>query len=402
MSDTMLSVEEVRAALGVGPLEPRAAVKSEPLTYRRDVRASYFQDLVLKDRMPGAPERLRRHAQEMEVLAKDRERAARRRLDEGGFEYRVEPNTTQGTGGYFAPPAWLIQLFAPARHAQRVLADLIPASFPLPRGVQSINVPIIESSGTQVLPVANNQGQPDQDITAAAGSSNVVTLSGQADVALQLLEQSPPGAHIDWALFKDMTGSYDAQLEGQLMNGAGSASNQLTGVLNVPSQVDITFTNATPTGALLYPYLGQAVAQIGDGRLVPPEAWLMRTARWAWITTSEDTAGLPFGLPSPFFMGNTTDTPDPVGGLIGFPVFLDDAIPATFGAGGNQDQIACLRPSDLIFFEGTPQMSVDLEVLSANLGARLIYRNYAAAITSRFASGIAAIAGTGLVVQSGF
>jgi HK97 family phage major capsid protein len=283
-----------------------------------------------------------------------------------------------------------------------VLADLIPASFPLPRGVQSINVPIIKSTGTQVLPVANNQGQPDQDITDASGASNVVTLSGQADVALQLLEQSPPGAHIDWALFKDMTGSYDAQLEGQLMNGAGSASNQLNGVLNVPSQVDITFTNATPTGALLYPYLGQAVAQIGDGRDVPPEAWFMRTARWAWITTAEDTSGLPFGLPSPFFMGNTADTPDPVGGLLGFPVFLDDAIPATFGAGGNQDQIACLRPSDLIFFEGAPQMSVDLEVLSAALGARLIYRNYAAAITSRFAAGIAAIAGTGLVVQSGF
>jgi hypothetical protein len=128
----------------------------------------------------------------------------------------------------------------------------------------------------------------------------------------------------------------------------------------------------------------------------------MRTARWAWITTAEDTAGLPFGLPSPFFMGNTADTPDPVGGLLGFPVFLDDAIPATFGAGGNQDQIACLRPSDLIFFEGAPQMSVDLEALSAALGARLIYRNYAAAITSRFASGIAAIAGTGMVVASGF
>jgi HK97 family phage major capsid protein len=283
-----------------------------------------------------------------------------------------------------------------------VLSDLIPASFPLPKGVSSINLPIIKSTGAQVLPVANNQGQPDQDITDAAGASAVVTLSGQADVALQLLEQSPPGAHLDWALFQELTAAYDGDLEVQLINGSGSANNQLSGVLNVTSQVDVTFTNATPTGALLYPYLGQAVAQIGDGRLVPPECWLMRTARWAWITTAEDTAGLPFGLPSPFFMGNTADTPDPVGGLLGLPVFLDDAIPATFGAGGNQDQIACLRPSDLIFFEGSPQVSVNREPLSGNLGARLVYRNYVAAITNRFASGIAAIAGTGLVVQSGF
>lgn len=376
-------------------------VRSEPLTYRQDAPHSFFQDMVLEDRVKGAPERLSRHRREMEVLNEARERAARLRLDQGGFEYRTEPNTTQGTGGYFAPPAWLISMFAPGRHAQRVLADLIPGTFVLPSGVQSINLPII-STGTQVLPVANNQAQPDQDIVDASGSSNVVTLSGMADVALQLLEQSPPGAHLDWAFFKELTATYDADLESQLIAGAGSSSNQLTGVTNVASEVAITYTDSSPTGPNMWPYLGQAAAQIGDSRNLPPEVWLMRTARWVWLNAQEDNQNRPLGLPSPFFMGNDVETPDPISGIFGFPVFLDDAIPATLGATANQDTIVCLRPSDLIFFEGTPQMSVNRVPLSGTLGARLLYRNYAAAITNRYAAGIAAITGTGMVVQSNF
>lgn len=384
-------------------LQPNVKVRSEPLTYRQDAPASYYQDFMLKGRIPGAEDRLRRHTQEMDVLAKAREAAERRRFDESGLEYRVEPNTTQGTGGYFAPPLWLNELFAPGRHAQRVIADLIPAHFPLPRGASSVNVPII-STGAQVLPVLDDAGLPDQDIVDAQGSSAVVALAGFVDVALQLLEQSPPGAHLDWAFFQELTRTYDADLEAQLAYGLGTTSGnkQILGLGNVTSNVPITFTSASPTGALMYPYLGQAVAQLGDGRELPPEVFVMRTARWGWLTTQESTAGLPFGLPSPFFMGNDKNTPDPVSGLLGFPVFLDDAIPATLGAGVNQDIILCMRPTDLIFLEGNPVTATMLVPGSGNLSARLLYRNYAACITNRYPSGIASIQGTGMVVQVNF
>ena len=380
-------------------------VRHEPLTYRQDAGASFFRDLIFGDRTPGAPERLARHAAEMRVIDEKRADRARRALADGDVEYRVEPNTAPGEGGYIAPPIWLNELFATARHATRVLADLIPARFPLPPGVSSVNLPIITSS-TDAAPHADIAPVTDDGLSDAAGSCQVVTVTGQVDVPLQMLEQSPNGAHLDWALFMNLHESADEDLETQLITGTGKGAtmgaHQILGVTNVASNVGVTYTDSTPTGSEMYPYFGQTAAQLANGRKRPPEVWLMRTARWGWITTSEDTQGLPFGLPSPFFMGADTQTPNPVGGLLGFPVFLDEVIPATSGAGADEDTVICLRPSDLILFEGIDRTAVMRDVLSGAMGARIQLHRPVAAITNRYPSGIAAITGTGMAVQSGF
>ena len=135
----------------------------------------------------------------------------------------------------------------------------------------------------------------------------------------------------------------------------------------------------------------------------------MRTARWAWLNAAEDIANRPFGLPSPFFLGNDDATPDPISGLFGWPVFLDDAIPATYNSSGsttvqtgNEDMIFCVRPSDMLIFEGSPRTDVFLEPGSATLSVRFRYRNYAAAIVGRYAAGVGSIGGTGLTVQANY
>jgi len=395
---------ETRGALARRDARARPAratavtVTSEPLTYHRHARHSYYRDLLLTDRVTGAGERLARHAQEMRVIDAERADRAWRSLRAGDFEYRVEPNRTDGQGGYFSPPIWLNQLFATAKRPGRVLAGLMPR-FELPPGVSQINLPII-GTGTNTAPVADIEGVPAQDITDSAGSSIVVTLAGQADVALQALEQSPAGAHLDWALLMDMAEDYDRDVETQLLIGTGSTNNQLLGIQ--AADTSITYTDASPTGARMWPYFGQAAAQLGDSRLLPPEVWLMRTARWSWLTTQEDTAGRPFGISSPFFLGADEETPDPVGGLISWPVFLDDAIPATQGAGGNEDFITCLRPTDLILLEGPVQTAVMREPLSGALGARIQLHASVAAITNRYTAGIWVIQGTGTVVQTNY
>lgn len=384
-------------------LTPHVRVRSEPLTYHRQGRDSYYRDFILTglgrhSQAPGAEDRLRRHGMEMDVLAKERNEQAWRSFRSGAFEYRVEPNTTQGQGGYFDPPAWLNELFATARRPGRVLSGLAP-HFPLPGGVQSINLPLL-STGTQVTNSQEISAVPDQDITDALGSSDVVTFSGDADVALQLLEQSPQGAHLDWALFTDMAESYDYSLETQLLYGLGTFAQQLPGVVPNAS-VSVAYNDSSPTGAEMWTALAQAGAQLGDSRDLPLEIWLMRTARWFWIQGSESTNGYPFGI-SPMFLGAGDDsTPYPIGGIMGAPVFLDDALSPTTGAGGNQDIVVAIRPSDLIVFEGTPRTSVMLDPLSGGLGVRIQMHNYAAAIT-RYTSGIAVVAGTGFVVQSGY
>lgn len=378
-----------------------ATIRSEPLTYDRWSPHSYFRDLIVRDTNRGALERLDRHAVEMRTIRKEQDDRAWRSMRAGDFEYRVEPNRTDGEGGYLAPPAWLINLFATAKRPGRVLASLIPNSFALPGGISSVNLPIL-TSGTTAAPVADTAGVPDQDITDTAGSSTVVTIAGQADVPIQMLEQSPAGASLDWVIFTDLTDSSDSDLETQLLAGAGSTFNQITGVANVSGITSVTYTDASPSGGEMYPVLGKTAAQLADARQRPPEVFLMRSARWAWLMTQEDTQGLPFGIFAPDYLGADASTPDPIGGLLGWPTFLDEALPATLGATENEDQAICLRPSDLILFEGVPQTLIAREPLSGSLGVRIQMHTRVAAITSRYPTGIATVGGSGFVVQSGY
>lgn len=375
-------------------------VRSEPLTYHRGARASYFRDLALRDREAGATARLDRHTREMEVEMRARE-------DRGvpdGFEYRINPDRSAGFGGNFAPPIWLIEHFATAKRPGRVLADLIKeagGAFPLPPNVKTVNVPRF-TTGEADQAVPSLDEDPDTDIVDALSTSTVVSLAGQSDVALQLLEQSPPGAHLDWAVWKDLTASYDAALEAQLIYGSGTGG-QLLGMTNAVGVNAVTYTDASPTLSEVWTFLGQMAAQIGDNRNLPPEVWLMRTARWSWIASSEDSSLRPIVIPQPLGMQPPDPrTATPVLTINGWPVYCDDSIPATLGATANQDEIVACRPSDFLLFEGDPITNVYTEVLSGNLMARIQLRNYAAAIVGLYASGIAVLNGSGMVVQSGF
>jgi hypothetical protein len=225
---------------------------------------------------------------------------------------------------------------------------------------------------------------------------------------MQLLEQSPVGAHSDWAWFKDLSSAYDNTLEQQLLIGTGSptsitAQSQLPGILNLPTGTGqqyvnkITYTDAAPTGSAMFASFGKMVAQIGDNRGLSPECWLMRTARWGWLMTSEDTALRPFEMPT--LRGPTPECP---GSLIGWPAMMDNSIPITLGTTGTQDTVIACRPSDLIIFEADPVQSTFVEVLSGTLGARIQFRNYVAAITGRYPTGIAYLTGSGCIPVSGF
>lgn len=387
-------------------------IGNEEPTYREDLPVSFFADLSLSDPQirrapPGAKERLRRHGEEMRVLGEKREKLAWRELRGTGLEYRVEPNISQGTGGYFAPPVWLNQFFATANRPGRVLSALIPGTFPLPTGVSSINLPIM-STGTLVGPSTPGSAVVDQDVQDSSGSSNLAVLVGESDVSIQLLELSPQGAHIDWAFGKDLAEAYDYQVEQQLLYGPGTANN-VAGLLNAANVTSINWTQASPTGPLLWTEMSELFSQVGDSRLMPPEIWLMRTARWGWLLGSEDSTGLPFGLLQPGYLGSDPSLPNPIGGLFGLPVFLSDAIPATvtYGTtialtGGNQDVALALRPSDMLFLEGAPVFTVYVEVLSGALGARLQLHNSIAAILNRRPAGIGVLGGTGMRVQSSY
>ena len=243
----------------------------------------------------------------------------------------------------------------------------------------------------------------DVDLIDVSTTSQVVAVAGQSDVALQLLEQSPPSAALDWAIWSDVSLAYDSDLEQQLTYGTG-ASGQLLGVTQLSGINSVTYTDASPTGAELYPYLGQAGAQLADALKRRPEVWLMRFARWTWLAVSVDSQGRPLLPPNDRFAPTAASSAGPasVGTLFGVPVATTESIPATSGTGGNQDQIIACKPSDIILWESEPRTMVGTEVLSGTLQARITMRNYVAAIVGRYPSGVSVVSGSGLAVQSGW
>lgn len=359
------------------------SITHEPLTYRQDVRDSYFRDVAYAARHDAAAQaRLDRHAAEMRTVLAAREASARAVAATQGLELRVNPDRVDGQGGYASGPLWLMDFAATAPRPGRALAELMP-SFTLPAGVSEVSLPRL-STGTQVGVTADGAPVPGRDIVDAAVTSPVVTLSGQSDVALQLLEQSPGGAFLDAIIFRDLAADYDLKLEQQLVNGTG-AGGQLLGLLNVPAGAGlanaITYTDASPTALEMVPYIGQAAAQVGNARGLGPEAWLLRTSRRAWLNAA--------AWPSP-------------GHSFGYPPVETNAIPATLGAGGNQDAIVACRPSDMLLLESVPRFRVEFESLSGTLQARLQMLGYAAAFPARRPTGIATVTGTGMAVQSGW
>jgi hypothetical protein len=291
-----------------------------------------------------------------------------------------------------------------APRAKRVVATLIPG-FTLPTGVQSVNIPQMVK-GFSTVGEPNLADEPERDETDAGLTSPVVTITGDADVALQLLEQSPPDASLDFVYFKDMLESYDERLEEMLIIGTGTGGT-FTGYLSaVPSANNIVWTQASPTGSLIFPEAGLAYAAASNARKISPECWLMRGARWAWIGTAEDTAGQPLAVPGhvpnaplPHLLDD--DVPTPVGMMLGVPIYTDGMVPENLGSTANQDAIIACRPTDSMLWESALHTQIMLDVLSGTLMARLQLRRYCAAI-HRFPSGIATITGSGMIPATGF
>lgn len=344
-------------------IEDRASVVSEPLTYRKDAEHSYFRD-VLRAELEGDLD-------------------SRGRLEQHALETRANPTSNTST---LAPPQWIIADAATAPRPHRVLAAAAQ-HFPLRPGAHSVNVPRIVN-GAIVQPQQDGAPATDTDMTDAGITSNVTTLVGNADVSQQLVDNGGPA--VDAVVFRELTAAYDAQLELQMLNGNGVGQN-LLGLLNsIPASNQVTFTSGSPTGATLISSLGKAMAVVGDNRLLPPELWLLRTARWAWLTSSEDTAGMPLQI---------TDWAKAGQGILSIQAAFDDAIPATLNT--NQDAILCTRPSDIMLFESDLKVMSTPEPLSGTLQVRFQLRGSAAMI-NLYPSGHSAITGTGLVVQSGF
>jgi HK97 family phage major capsid protein len=389
-------------------------VRREPMTYERHNRSqSYFRDLGLAH-VGGdeeARQRLRSHRTEMDVelpkLEARREAAMQRALDDlsigerrGGVERR-DITRTDGAGGEFVPPLWLIEEFGEFARAGRAFADRC-RQIPLPAGTDSINVPRITTGTAVAAQTADNAAVQETDLVTSSANGPVRTVAGQQDIALQLLEQSP--IVFDELIFSDLTADYNAKLDLQTINGSGAAG-QHTGALVLAGTNAVTYTDASPTVSELFPKGADGVQQVATNRKLPPNCVVMHPRRWFWMTAALDANGRPLVVPTVngayMAQGVALDVlaEGPVGFWHGLPVYLDANMPITLGVGA-EDAILIVRGPDLLLFEGGIKTRALPEVLSGNLTVRLQVYAYSAFIPGRQPTAISKINGTGLTTPT--
>jgi HK97 family phage major capsid protein len=426
----------------------------EPLTYNehngKDV--SFFRDMAadqLSDRgvafstttTEAARERIQRHKMELDVelpkRQEERERRARKQieesetrfnrsiglsgrgLDSSPFEKRVNPNRTDGQGGYFVPPLWLIDQYIGGLRAGRIAAGLCN-NMDLPEGTDSINIPKL-STLTQVgVQGADGGAVTSQDYTDTAVTANVKTLAGQEDVAIQLVEQSP-GQIVDKVITEDLMADYNRLVDRQVVYGNGTNSSSLNGgqLLGIYPSSNwsgtnvITATEATPNGTYFPQVTGAMASNIAWNRFdLSNLAFLLHPRRWFWYATTLDSTGRPLvesSSFSPFNPGAINVDMVPAEGLAGkLPfgpsVYIDANVPTTDnGSGaltGSYDVAIGAKWDDCWLFEGEPRFRVLPEILSGTLELRYQTYNYVAFLV-RYGQSLAIAEGSYFAAPTG-
>lgn len=386
------NVDRLAVELGqTGQHRTPTRVGTEPGTYQRGGRRSYFRDLTMANIHGSreAFERLGRNDQEFRHELGTRPDLQTRAL-----------STTDGAGGEFVPPLWMIDEFVRLARAARVLADqLRPTS--LPPGTDSINLPRMATGTAVAEQAAQNTAVQDTDATTNSVEAKVTTLAGKQVVPVQLIEQSP--INMDDILLADLAADYASKLD--VFCIANNATGKL-GLLSVPGINTVTYTDATPTVAELYPKVADGIQQIATNRILAAQKIFMHPRRWAWHTAAVDTAGRPLVIPMANIPQNVLATMGDVvaegfvGLLQGLPVYQDPNIPANLGVGVNEDRIIIARTDDIILFEGIPKTEAFREPLAAQLSVLLRFYNYAALHSARYPKSITVISGTGLVTPT--
>jgi HK97 family phage major capsid protein len=415
-----------------------AIVRREKRTYERhDMRTSYLRDLVaVQTNMGGAiaPDearaRLDRHAAEIrvELPRLERQIVARR----GGYRSEIRDeradgrpgdpaeisynadgpvgqeqrdlNRTDGTGGYFVPPVWLMQEFIDLSRGGRITADLCN-QMPLPTGTDSINIPKVASGTTTATQTADNAAVSETDLTDTSVQANVKTIAGQQDLAMQLLDQSPLA--FDQIVFADLTEDHAVKTDVQVINGS-NASGQVRGILQIASVDTTAYTDGSPTVPELYPKLADSANVVASTRFRPVTAIIMHPRRWYWSLAAVDTASRPLVPimaqgPQNALMAALDGNPAAEGGPVGVspfgPIYIDPNIPTNVGA-GTEDVIIETRPQELYLWESMIRSRVLTEVGSGTLTIRLQLYNYVAFMPHRRPESTSIVSGTGLAAPT--
>ena len=361
-------------------------VTNEARTYTPQSEVSFVKDAFAAKfgNDYAAQERLARHTREEEVERRD-----------------------VGTGNFagLVIPQYLVDLAAPLARAGRPTADFATNKMILPPAGMTLNISRMTTGTSTAVQAAENDAISETNADDTLLTVNVRTIAGQQDISKQAIER---GTGIDSFIIQDLIRGWHTTLDSQILNGDGN-SGSILGLSNTVGIGSVTYTDASPTVAELYPKLADAYQKVQTGAFMNPTHWIMHPRRLAFLLAAVDTAGRPLVVPTlngpmnafaagagQAFYGNSGYS------LMGLPIVADANVTTTAGAGSNEDEIYCVTAPEFHLWEqaGSP-FALNFDATGAgSLTIKSVVYGYAAATAGRYPAAFSKISGTGLVTPT--
>jgi HK97 family phage major capsid protein len=352
-----------------------AVVKSEPRTYSLRGEHSFVADAFRAQFSNdfAAQERLARHNREEQIERRD---------------------VTSSNFAGLVVPQFLTELAAPFARAGRVSADLA-RKHQLPNEGLTLSISKV-TTGSAVAAQSEGATVQETNMDDTKLDISVNTYAGQQNVSRQAIER---GTNIDSLVMADLVSAYHTTLNtavvAELKSSAGNA---------------VTYTDASPTVAELYPKILDSVQKVQTSFYAGPNCIIMHPRRLAFILAAVDSTNRPLAVPTPqgpmnaFAAGNGAPQYGVSGySIAGLPVFTDATISTAQGTGTDQDTIYIGNSQELHLWEqgsGEPMMLRFEQPKSAELDVTMIVYGYAAFTANRYPSAWSQINGTGLVTPT--
>jgi HK97 family phage major capsid protein len=353
-----------------------AVVKSEARTYAPQADTSFIRDAYAaqfnNDYM--ASERLARHMAE--------ERIERRDVTSAAFAGLMVPQ-------------FLTDLAAPFARAGRVTADLA-RKHQLPNEGLTLSISKVTTGSATALQTEGAAVQ-ETNMDDTKLDLTVKTFAGQQNVSRQALER---GTNIDSLVMADLVSSYHTVLNTAVVAELLASAGQT-----------VTYTDASPTVAEMYPKLVDAIQKVQTTFFAGPNVIIMHPRRLAFILAAVDGQSRPLAVPTPSSSGQPAyayGSGAPMYGnsgysILGLPVYTDATVSVVQGAGTDQDTIYIGNTQELHLWEtgsGEPMMLRFEQPKAAELDVTMIVYGYSAFTANRYPNAWAQINGTGLITPT--
>lgn len=366
-----------------------AIVKNEARTYRPGGEHNFIAD-AFRSQVLGAydaRERIARHQNE--------EAIERRAVGTGAFSGLVIPQ-------------YLVDLVAPYARAGRPFLDGATTGHGLPAEGMTLYISRITTGTSTAVQTSENSSVSETNMDDTSLSIPVITIAGQQTVSRQALER---GTNIESIVMGDLVKAWHTSLDAQAISGSGS-SGQAKGIYTTidGGANEITYTDASPTVAEIYPKLADAIQRVQTQTFMQPTNWVMHPRRLAWFLSGVDGQNRPLVVPTANGPMNAVSTGEGAVryansgySLLGLPIITDGSVQTNLGAGTNEDAIYCVNANESHLWEATghPMMLNFDQPNAASLGVLVVVYGYAAYTAERYgAVGHSMITGTGLAAPS--